>query len=283
MKLISQLLAFSSTPDVIADNFVVPILTETIDKLMARAIELGFDGLEFLPNPNDIPDPGKLLSISEAAGAKIGVINSGRLQPNGYAILHKDENQRRKSIEVYKRLIDLAGAVGARVGLGMARGVDTMTAKQPELASIMQDVFGEIAEHAVQAGTVVMLEPADPGYAAAILTISEAVEQAELIKSPGFSIMIDTAQLDQIEDSVDLGFSHAKGLADHIHLYDLNHWPPGVRDGKYRLDWDEVKASMVRHKFQGSGSMVLVPEGDVDEQMKKATSFIRKTLMDDGS
>ncbi len=280
MSLINSLLVFSSTPDVAEDNFVVPVLTESIEQLPERAKQLGFDGLEFLPNPNDIPDAEKLLSSAKLAGANIGVINTGRLPPKGYAILHKDAKQRRKSIDIFKRFIDLAGFVGARVGLGMARGDSKTAASGADLIPIMHDVFSEIAEHAVAAGTFVMLEPADPGYVAAILRVKEAVEQVDKIKSSGFSMMLDTYQLDQVENSIEEGFEHAKGLATHIHLYDHNHWPPGVREPEHRLDWSVICSAMERYGFSGSGSAVLVPSGDIDASTKKSTAFMRKTLME---
>ncbi|MCB1496809.1 MAG: sugar phosphate isomerase/epimerase [Bauldia sp.] len=277
MNPIEEVLVFSSTDDVVADNFVVPILAAPLDLLPGRAAELTFDGLEFLPNPDDVPDPGRLKSLLNDAGIGIGVINSGRLAVRGYALLHHDADRRRASIDVFKKLIDLAGALGARVGLGMARGDSTIAISGPELPGVMRDVFGEIAEHAEGAGTFVMLEPADPGYVAAILRVAEAAEQVREIASPGFSMMLDTYQLDQVEDTYEEGFEAAGGRATHIHLYDPKHWPPGV--GPERLDWQRIRNAMERYGFRGSGSMVLAPSGDVDALAREAVAFIRNTLM----
>ena len=118
----------------------------------------------------------------------------------------------------------------------MARGDASVAVSGPDLPALMRDVFGEIAEHAERAGTVVMLEPADPGYVAVVLRVHEAAEQARLVGSPGFSIMLDTHQLEVVEPSFEEGFAAAEGRASHIHLYDPGHWPPGVAEK--RLDWD---------------------------------------------
>lgn len=275
---ITQLLVFSSTPDVEGDGFVVPVLAAPIEALGWKAREHGFDGLEFLPNPDDIPDAAALRSAADASGITVGVINTGRLRPKGYAILHADPAQRRRSLDAFKRCIDLAGALGARVGLGMARGDAAATASR-DLRSVMRDVFGEVAEHAVARGTVVMLEPADPGYVAAILRVSEAAAAAREVASPGFRIMLDTYQLDQVEGSIDDGFAHARGMAGHIHLYDPEHWPPGLRAPEHRLDWNEIRRMMLRHGFLGSGSTVLPKQGDLLAQSRIASAFIRTNLM----
>lgn len=277
MTPITQLLVFSSTADVAEDNFVVPILAEPLDRLALRAAELGFDGLEFLPNPDEIPTADRMRALLADAGMRVGVVNSGRMAARGYALLHRDAERRRISVGIYKRFIDLAALLGARVGLGMARGDSRVAADEADLPGLMRDVFGDIAVHAASAGTVVMLEPADPGYVAAILRVREAAEQARLVGSPGFSIMLDTYQLDQVEDSYEEGFAHAEGRANHIHLYDPKHWPPGA--GPQRLDWARIRAAMEKHGFAGTGSMVLAPEGDRDAAAKRAVAFVRKTLM----
>lgn len=277
MSPIRQILVFSSTPDIAADGFVVPILAEPIDRLAQRAARLGFDGLEFLPNPDDIPTPQVLEKAAKSAGIGVSVINSGRLAARKYALLHKDAERRRLSIDIYKHLIELAGAVGARVGLGMARGDLQIAAQAADLPGIMRDTFGEISQHAERNGTFVMLEPADPGYVAAILRVSEATEQVKLVNSPGFSMMLDTYQIDQVEQDYEAAFAAAEGLATHIHLYDPKHWPPGVSEE--RLDWSRIRKAMEKNGFSGSGSMVLAPSGDVDAAAKRAVAFIREALM----
>lgn len=277
MSPIAQVLVFCSTPDVAGDNFVVPILAEPLSRLARRAADLGFDGLEFLPNPDAIPSAADLRSVAQNAGVAVSVINSGRMAVRGYALLHKDAGRRRASVEIYKRYIDLAAQLGARVGLGMARGDSRVAVSGPDLAGVMRDVFGEIAAHAAGAGTVVMLEPADPGYVAVVLRVHEAAEVARQVNSPGFSIMLDTYQLDQVEPSYEEGFAAAEGKASHIHLYDPKHWPPGA--GPERLDWVRIRNAMEKFGFAGSGSMVLAPSGDQDDAARRSIAFVRANLM----
>lgn len=276
---IRQLLVFSSTPDVAADGFVVPLLTAEIGDLGWKARELGFDGLEFLPNPDEVPTAAQLRKATAESGTVVSVINSGRLRPKGYAVLHRDAVRRRESIVVFKRLIDLAGELGARVGLGMARGDSETTVQGDDLGSVMHDVFAELAEHAAACGTRVMLEPADPGYVAVILRVREAYEAARRIASPGFGIMLDTYQLDQVEESFDLGFKDAGGLADHIHLYDRRHWSPGI-EASERMDWNAIRAAMMAHGFSGSGSTVPPKAGDIFTRTRASTAFLRAQLSD---
>jgi sugar phosphate isomerase/epimerase len=92
-------------------------------------------------------------------------------------------------------------------------------------------------------------------------------------------MMLDTYQLDQVEDTYEEGFAAAEGRATHIHLYDPKHWPPGV--GPERLDWQRIRNAMERYNFHGSGSMVLPPSGDIDALARQSVAFIRDTLTGD--
>ncbi len=280
MPPVNAIFVFCSTPDVVQEQFVVPILAEPVDRLAERAAVFGFDGLEFLPGADQIPQASSLQAAVDAAGICVGVVNSGRLRAKGYALLHKDEVIRRKSIDVFKGLIGLAGGVGARVGLGLARGDSETTLAGPDLPGVMRDVFGEIGEYARQNGTIVMLEPADPGFVAAILRVREAASAAREIDNPGFQIMLDTYQLHEVEDTIPEGFAAADGLASHIHLYDPHHWSPGIRPKAEQMDWALIRKSMDETGFSGSGSIVLPKEGDVDKGARDSIAFLRRTLMD---
>ena len=279
MAPVTSLNVFCSTPDVVEEKFVVPLLAEPFATLARRADELGFDGLEFLPNADDCPSPDELSKAARAAGVQISVINSGRMRSRGYALLHQDPEIRRHSIGVFKQFITLAGAVGARVGLGLARGDSETTLKGDGLKPLMLDVFAEIAEHASKAETFVMLEPADPGYVAAILRVQEAVSVARKVDSPGFRIMLDTYQLYEVEESIPEGFKAADGMASHIHLYDPGHWSPGILPADERMDWDLIRHSMDRTGFSGSASIVLPKEGDLEAGTRRSLAFLRDALM----
>lgn len=280
MAPVTSLNVFCSTPDVVDEKFVVPLLAEPVTSLAQKAAELGFDGLEFLPNADDCPPAESFSKAVEQAGIKVTVVNSGRMRLRGYALLHKDPDIRRHSIGVFKQYISLAGALGARVGLGLARGDSETTLEGAGLRPLMLDVFGEIAEHASREETFVMLEPADPGFVAVILTVREAVSVAREVNSPGFRIMLDTYQLYEVEESIPDGFAAASGMAGHIHLYDPGHWSPGILPESERMDWNLIRRSMDDNGFSGSASIVLPKGGDIEEGTRRSLAFLGDKLMD---
>lgn len=271
-----QLCLFSSTPDMEALDFVVKVLTGSLDELAQRAVAWGYDGIEFMPDPESVPDPQQMENALETAGAILPVINTGRMLPQGMALLHQSVEVRRRSIKAFKRMLDFAGHFRARVGLGIARGKENRGISRQEMDRLADDVFREIAEHAEKAGAVIMLEPCDPGSGDYINTVDAAMAWVERINTPAFRVMLDTYQLAEAERSIEHGIRAARGQANHIHLYDPSRWPPGVLPEKQRLDWPRIAQVLHQEGFSGSGSVVLAPEGDPEPAARKAAAYLRR-------
>jgi sugar phosphate isomerase/epimerase len=282
MALPVSLCLFASTPDIAELGFIVKVLTGSIDELPTRAVAWGYSGIEFMPDPQRIPEPAQMERALKAAGAVMPVVNSGRMGVQGMALFHETDLVRRNSIAAFKGMLDFAGYFGARVGLGIARGKGT----PPD--QLAEDVFRELAEYAERSRTVIMLEPADPGVTTYINTMDEAMAWVRRIASSSFSIMLDTYQLAEAEPcgagafacqtSIEHGIRAADGQARHIHLYDPSRWPPGVDAENSGLDWSHIFGLLRDTHFSGSASVVLAPEGDPAEAARKCASFLTRVL-----
>jgi len=269
---------FASTPDIANLGFIVKVLTGDIAELPRQAVKWGYDGIEFMPDPENVPEPSAMERALKAADAVLPVVNSGRMGVQGMALLHEDEAVRRRSMAAFKRILDFAGFFGARVGLGVARGKGIPGATREQMDSLASDVFHELTEHAERAAAAIMLEPADPGVTSYINTMDEAMGWVRRIASPAFSVMLDTYQLAASELSIEHGIRAACGQARHIHLYDPSRWPPGVRAETSRLDWPRIFDLLRETSFHGSASVVLVPEGDPAPAAGKTASFLRRAF-----
>ena len=231
---------FASTPDMRELDFVVKVLTGTPAEVGQRAIEWGYDGIEFMPNPERVPDPEVFARALGRTGAILPVVNSGRIAAQGMALLHEDKMVQRRAIEAFKNLLDFAGYFKARVGLGMARGHRIAGKSKEEMEKLAEEVFRELTEHAEKVGAVIMLEPAEAEFTSLFNTNEEVMAMVEKIGSPNFSLMLDTHQLWAVEASIEQGIRAAKGQAKHIHLYEPSRLPPGVSPEKEALDWPHI-------------------------------------------
>jgi sugar phosphate isomerase/epimerase len=268
-----ELCLFSSTPDVAALNFLVRVLTGTPEQLAAQAVEWGYDGIEFMPNPEDVPDPRPFARALQSAGAVLSVVNTGRLVAQKRMLFDADPARERLAGESFKRILDFAGTLGAKVGLGIARGPAIPGLSGEEMDRHALEIFQELAEHARQAGTVIMLEAAESKVTRFIATMDEVMSWVERVNSPGFCAMLDTQQLSDSESSIAAGIRAAKRQARHIHLFDPQRWPPGLRAGG--LDWPSIFQVLREEGYRGSASVALAPEGESGPAARRVADFLR--------
>jgi sugar phosphate isomerase/epimerase len=267
---------FASTPDMLRYPFVVKVLTGTPEEIGRQALGWGYDGIEFMPNPDGVPDPEVFATALGRTGAVMPVVNSGRISAQGMGLLHEDKGLRRRSIEGFKHMLDFAAHFKARVGMGAARGPWIPGASRDDMEKLADEVFRELAEHAEKAGAVIMLEATESMDTQSLISSNgEAMKWVERIGSPNFSVMLDTHQLWAVEPSIEQGIRMVKGKARHIHLYDPSRWPPGVLPEKEALDWPNIARVLREERFGGSASVVIAPEGDPEPVARKSVAYLR--------
>ena len=273
-----KLCLFSSSPDIEKFGFVVKVLTGSPEELAQKCATWGYDGIEFLPDPENIPDPEPYKRALTNEGVGLYVVNSGRVAAQGMGLLNEEPSIRKKSLDCFKGLIDFAAQFDARIGLGMARGKGIEGASKETMDCLAVEVFGEIASHAKQANVVVMLEAAEPEVTDYLNTMDEVMEMVDKIGSPNFSSMLDTHQLFGAEPTIEYGIRAGRGEATHIHFYDPSRWPPGVVAENDRLDWPNLMQTLREVHLPKTGSVVLAPEGDPQAAAITAREYLQGFL-----
>jgi D-psicose/D-tagatose/L-ribulose 3-epimerase len=256
-------------------GFVVRVLTGSLEEVCTTARTLGYDGIEFFPDPENVPEPERLGRALQASGASCPVVDSGRMLPQGLTLLDPDPHVRERASDAFKRMLDLGGAVGAAVNMGGSRGNAPPNASPHELDRLTEEVFRDLAEHAERASSRILLEPTGD-YTSYLTTMDEVTAWADRIDSPAFDVMLDTYQLTEAEPSIEHGIRAARGRADHVHLYDPSRWPPGVLPEQDRLDWPLIVKLLRETGFEGSGAVVLAPEGDAAAAARLSAGYLRE-------
>ncbi len=269
---------FSSTPDIEELGFVVKVLMGTPQQIAVNIREWGYDGVEFMPDPENIPDPVAFKAAMDNEGVELTVVNSGRMAVQNMALLHDDVIVRQKSLVAFKELIDFAGHFKSPVGIGVARGKGVKNVSKEEEGAIATEIFKQLGQHAENVGTKVMLEAAESEYTNFANTMDEVMGWVKAVDSPGFSVMLDTYQLANDEPSIEHGIEVTKGQATHIHLYDPSRWPPGVRSEKDRLDWPNLISTLHKVHMPDTASVVMAPEGDGAAAAIKSAKYLRQLL-----
>jgi D-psicose/D-tagatose/L-ribulose 3-epimerase len=210
----------------------------SFERQCAFARAVGYDGLEVAPFT--LGDEPHLLSATRRtelrkAAANVGIAITGlhylMIAPKGLSITSSDHGQRARTVDVMRRLCDLAADLGARVlvhGSPAQRRLDP--GKETEGRKWGTECFAAVADTAAEGGVVYCIEPLAPPEANFVNTVEEAASIVRAVASPALRTMVDCAAAGRSEAQAipDL-LRHwlPSGLVAHVHLNDPNRRGPG--------------------------------------------------------
>jgi D-psicose/D-tagatose/L-ribulose 3-epimerase len=217
-------------------NEVIAALPLQRQCAFARAI--GYDGLEIAPftigdEPHLLP-PQRRAAIRRAAtdsGIAITGLHYLMLAPSGLSITSADAAQRARSVEVMRRLCDLAADLGARVlvhGSPAQRRLEP--GKEAEGRMWGAECLAAVANAAAAAGTIYCIEPLAGPHNAFVTTIAQAAQIVRAIGSPAVKTMIDCSAAARGEEEPIPELLRRwlpSGLIAHMHFNDPNRRGPG--------------------------------------------------------
>jgi len=223
------------------------------------AAKLGYDGLEIAPYTLS-DEPHRLgsaqLAAARAAAADAGVAITGLhwllLKPAGLSISTKDEQTRRRTIDVMLALVDQCAELGGRYlvhGSPQQRRVDPGDTRAAAMARA-QECFAAVAERAEKAGVVYCIEPLSADQTPLINTLEEAALLVNSIGSRSVRSMLDCSAAGRMETAplpalVDTWMP--KGLIAHVQVNDRNRRGPGQGEQRFA----PLFAALVRHGYAG--------------------------------
>ncbi len=236
------------------------------------AAKLGYDGLEIAPYT--LSDEPHRLGSAQIAAARVAAEDAGvavtglhwlLLKPAGLSISSKDENVRKRTIDVMLAFIDQCAELGGRYlvhGSPHQRRVDPGETRAAAMARA-RDSFASIAERAQKAGVVYCIEPLSSEQTPLINTLDEASRLVEEIGSPAVRSMLDCSSAGRMEKEplnalVDRWLP--KGVIAHVQVNDRNRRGPGQGEQRFA----PLFASLKRHGYRGDVAVEpfdYVPDG----------------------
>jgi D-psicose/D-tagatose/L-ribulose 3-epimerase len=199
---------------------------------------VGYDGIEIAPmtlsaEPHRLR-PGERAALRrQAADAGIAITSLHYLlrAPAGLSITSADEAQRARTVEVMRRLCELAHELGARVLVhGSPQQRELPLGDEAEGRKRAADCFAAVAAAAEAANVTYCIEPLSLAQTACVNTVAEAAAIVRAIGSPAVRTMVDcsSAGPTEAEPIPDLLRRWLPtGLIGHVHFNDPNRRGPG--------------------------------------------------------
>jgi D-psicose/D-tagatose/L-ribulose 3-epimerase len=235
----------------------------------ARAV--GYDGIEIAPmtlsdQPHVLPS-GRRAELRRAAadaGIAITSLHYVLRAPEGLSITAADAAQRARTIDVMRRLCDLAHDLGARILVhGSPQQRQLVPGDEAGGRKRAADCFAAVAPAAEAAGVTYCVEPLSRDQTGCINTVEEAAAIVRQIGNPAVRTMVDccsagSAEPEPIPDL--LRRWQPTGLIAHVHFNDPNRRGPG--EGK--LAFAPILAALQEVGYAGMAAIepfVYQPDG----------------------
>lgn len=227
------------------------------ERQCAFAAKVGYGGLEIAPftlsdHPQDL-SAAELRAVRralETEGLACSSLHWLLLAPEGLSITAADPAVRRRTVEVMRRLVDMAAALGAdRLVHGSPKQRDLEPGAEAEGRARAVECLAAAAAAAAAAGVVYCIEPLARRETNFINTLAEAAALVEQIASPGFETMIDCSAAGFEEGDVPALIDRwlPAGRIAHVQVNDPNRRGPGEGD----LAIAPVLAALRRHDYAG--------------------------------
>lgn len=227
------------------------------DRQCAFAAAVGYEGLEIAPFT--LSDTPHALSAREIAAVRAALSAEGLacsslhwllVKPDGLSITSSDAAVRSRTVDVVRRLVDLAAALGASVLVhGSPKQRELPPGEEEAARARARACFAAAAEAAERAGVVYCVEPLAHRETNFLNTLAEAAALVEEIASPALRTMIDCSAAAQEEGDVAALIDRwlPTGLVAHVQVNDPNRRGPGEGD----LRFAPVVAALRKNGYAG--------------------------------
>jgi len=173
----------------------------------------GATGIELHGNPG-----GKVGEIKKVlADSKIAV-SALCWGSCGGKLVSTDKAKRQEGIDALKSALDTAGALKANGVIFVPCFNKQSTLKPDALDKIMLEILPGLGDHAVKAGTQVLIEPLRSGETFYINRLEQAVAICKQVKHAGVAIMGDFYHMTREEKCEKTAFEAAGDLLRHVHI-----------------------------------------------------------------
>ena len=251
------------------------------------AAKLGYDGLEIAPYTLS-DEPNRLgsaqLAAVRAAAADAGIAITGLhwllLKPAGLSISTKNEQTRKKTIDVMLALVDQCAELGGRYlvhGSPQQRRLDTGDTRAAAMARA-QECFAAAAERAQKAGVIYCIEPLSADQTPLINTLEEAARMVGAIDSPALRSMLDCSAAGRMEKEPLAALVERwlpRVVIAHVQVNDRNRRGPGQGEQHFA----PLFAALRRHGYAGDVAVEpfdYVPDGPA--AAARAIGYLRGIL-----
>jgi len=203
---------------------------------------LGYEGLEVAPftlaeraEAVSAARRRELRRSAESRGIAVVGLHWLLVKPAGLHVTHPDRDVRRRTADYFIELVQLCADLGGSVMvIGSPKQRNLLPGVTPgQAADFAAEVFTAALLSAERLGVTLALEALSPADTNFITTVEEAIELADRIGHPNFSVNLDMKAMSSEARRIPDVIRAAAGRFAHVQVNDPSGRGPGMGDLRY--------------------------------------------------
>ncbi|MBA2448101.1 MAG: sugar phosphate isomerase/epimerase [Chloroflexi bacterium] len=246
-----------------------------LDTVLPAVAELGYQGIELQTrNPAEFDHKSVRQKISDA-GLELVALSTGPIGiEDGLYLCHKDADTRRRAVERYRSILELAAEWGVDSSIGGFRGRAASAPSREEGLAWFRSAVETLAEQADRLGRKIVLEPQCRINTDFLMTIGETVEFIKSVGAPNLVLEADMFHMALEETSIVAALVTGREYLAHVQLGDSNRLAPG----RGFLPWRDIVEVLRALGYDSWLSMEFTQKPDSPTAARQAIDFIRPLI-----
>lgn len=173
------------------------------EKSIRKAAEYGYDGVELALKDADDIDTGSLRRWLREYKMEVSCITTGQVfADRGLYFTHRDPEMRKKTIEVFSGLIDLADEFGGIVNAGRTRGFIEPGQTRDETEKLFVDTMQILCDKAASRQVQLIIEPVNRYEVNFINNLDEGASIMEKVQRENCGLHADIFHMNIEDDRI---------------------------------------------------------------------------------
>lgn len=249
------------------------LLSGTFEEKVAKAAELGYDGIELMVRDPAGLDRSSVKAVLAAHNLGLAQIVTGELfGADGLVLVTPDEGLHRRAVSRTESVIDMAAYLGTMVNIGRLRGrLDWL--KDPAHAwETAVHQLQPVVAYAHDRGVRIAIEPINRYESDFIQTTADGLRIIKDLGYPNVGLMLDVFHMNIEEPSIEASLRAAGDHLWHVHIADSNrHYP-----GSGHMPFEPIFATLREMGYGGYVSAELLPLPDPNTAAEKTILFLKQ-------